>query len=332
MKPIIAVTEKEFYKAREVFAAFKDFTCTPAEPDEFFLSEAIRENRAFAAVVGLEAYRNRLYESLPRGGVIARFGVGHDGIDKTQSTKNGILVTNTPGVLDNSVAEHAVLLMGSFAHNIGRSHYEMKQKLWNPVIGSELYGKALLVIGCGSIGCKVARIASAGFSMRVSGYDTASLDAARVKKDFGVCKIHQKLDHALAEADFISLHIPCTLATRHFVNRAFLSALKPQCVIINTSRGQVIDEEALYDVLKAGRIAGAAIDVFENEPFIPVSPGKDLRKLENILMTPHISSSTKEACCNMALTCLVNIKAAAEKRYGDMALLNRDVLKSLPGG
>jgi len=327
MKPLICVTEKEYHKARDIFAVESEFECIPVPFEEDKLAAVISKKSAFGCILGVEKYQGPLYQAIGRGGIIARFGVGHDGVDKQKASRNGIFATNTPGVLDDSVAEHAVLLMGGFARHSAACHGQMKAQQWNPVIGSELHGKTLLVIGCGPIGRKTAKIAAFGFGMRVIGYDIGAVDAELLRRDFGIQSLCADLDAALAQADMVSLHIPSTSATRHFVNAVFLSKLKPTCVLINTARGAVVDESALYDVLKAGYIAGAALDVFENEPYLPVDSAKDLRTLENALLTPHIGSSTVEACRRMARRCLHNIKAAYAKQYDVLDLLNPEMLR-----
>lgn len=332
MKPAVAVTEKEFLKARPLFEADPSFACFAAPLEEDRLAAAIRKHGAVAAILGVDPYRDALYAALPRGGVLARFGVGHDGIDKALATVRGLLATNTPGVLDDSVAEHAILLLGGLLRRIAACHGTMTQSLWQPEIGSELKDKTLLVLGCGPIGRKTARIASFGFSMRVIGYDTARLDGARLKEEFGIHALVPRLDEALAVADAISLHLPATPQTRHFVNAEFLRRLRPSCVLVNTARGPIVDESALFDALARGALAGAALDVFENEPFRPADPGRDLRALDRVLLTPHIGSSTVEACHRMAARCLADIRAARERRYGDMALLNPGVLDVLKEG
>ncbi len=328
MKPVVIVTEKEFFKAEALFKSCRKFSCKPAKPGERLLAECILRENAFAAVVGTEKYRDRLYRALPGGGVIARFGVGHDGIDKTKASECGLLVTNTPGVLEGSVAEHAMILMASFARNIAAGHHEMKNGRWNPLMGFELRGKTLLIIGCGPIGRKTAEIASRGFGMNVTGYDIARLDSVRKKKS-GFSSICSKLDRALAEADFVSLHVPLTPSTKHLVNSSFISMMKPGCVLVNTARGRLVDESALYDALRNGRLSGAALDVFENEPFKPVNERKDLRGLDNVLLSPHVASGTIEACARMAAKCLKNIEHAYGKNYDNLNLLNTSVLKLL---
>lgn len=326
MNPVVLVTDKEFNKARAIFSTCPDFECRPAPPEEHRLAGRLTQDRAVATIVGVDAYRNELYRALPAGSVIARFGVGHDGINKAMASAAGLICTHTPGVLDNSVAEHAVLLMGCLARHVAAGHCSMRQRGWEPSVGGELSGKRLLVVGCGAIGCKMARIASWGFGMRVDGYDTSSPDPEVLLRDFGITLFRGALEEALATADFVSLHIPSTPATRHFVNRRFLEAMPPQAMLINTARGAILHEADLYHALKDGKIAGAALDVFENEPYRPVASEQDFRDLPNVLLTPHIGSSTVEACRRMALCCLENIRNARTRQFAALDVLNPEVL------
>ena len=329
MKLFILITQKEYHKAECIFKNDSIFSCKSAPLQENFLARAVKSNSAFGVILGVDKYEGQLYSSLPKGGVIARFGVGHDGVDKQQATEAGIIVTNTPGVLDDSVAEHAIWLMGNLSRSIPSQNASMKAKNWQPQVGNELRGKTLLIVGCGTIGCKVARIASLGFGMKVIGYDIARLDPEKMKKDFAIEELLDSIDAGLNKADFVSIHLPAIESTQHFVNTSFLSKMKKDACLINTARGMVLDETALYDALKSKWIGGAALDVFETEPYEPVSLAKDLRNLDNIILTPHIGSSTMEACERMAQRCLFNTKAAYEKRYDQLDIVNPEVLKKL---
>ncbi|MFH1616434.1 MAG: NAD(P)-dependent oxidoreductase [Planctomycetota bacterium] len=329
MKPEVCVTEKEYYKAEPIFKGSSEFKCVPVPSQETALAEAITKHRAFAAVIGVDRYNDKLYNVLPRGGIIARFGVGHDGISKANATKGGIIVSNTPGVLDDSVAEHAIWLLGSLARQVASHNTDMKADKWQPKLGLEMRAKILLVLGCGKIGCKVAKIASFGFGMNVIGYDIAQLDAQEMKQKWGILQVFSSLDEAIARADVISLHLPATEATKHFVGKEFLMKMPKHAFLINTARGSIIDEAALYDAVAASRIAGAALDVFENEPYVPVDSEKDLRKLSTVLLTPHIGSSTVEACKRMAHRVLANIKACYERRFRQLDILNPEVIDVL---
>ncbi|MFW6457014.1 MAG: NAD(P)-dependent oxidoreductase, partial [Planctomycetota bacterium] len=160
MQPVICITRKQFEKGRDVFTACSDFSCRSVPAEEERLAQKIIDKQAYAAIVGgSETYCDQLYKALPEGGVIARFGVGHEGIDKAKATQHGLLATNTPGTLEDSVAEHTVLLMGCAARKIAEVHRHIRNNHWEPVIGSELRDKNLLIVGCGRIGCRTARIA-----------------------------------------------------------------------------------------------------------------------------------------------------------------------------
>jgi len=328
-KPIVCVTEKEYYKAEEVFCNSRQFEFIPTNLSEDVLEETIKKNKAFGAILGVDPFVDGLYKALPKGGIIARFGVGHEGVDKNKAIENNLIVTNTPGVLDDSVAEHAIGLIYSLARQSAFHDNNMKMKKWEPCSGMELKGKTLLLIGCGAIGCKVAKIASFGFGMNVIGFDVATRDAEKMKTEFGISEMIASLDDAVPNADFISIHIPSIPVTKHFVNKIFLSKMNQNAYLINTARGPVVKEIDLYDALEKKQIAGAALDVFENEPFQPVEPNKDLRTLKNVILTPHVGSSTQEACRRMAHSCVKNIKAAYEKRYNEVDMVNPQVLEKL---
>jgi len=329
----VAVTELEYRKAQELFARAVgdgcDCVCAPAA--EAALAAAIQAGEMRHAIVGVERYSGPLYQALGAGGVLARFGVGHDGVDKAQATARGVLCTNTPGALDDSVAEHTVNLLFAAARGTVAQAAGLRAGEWAPRMGSELKGKTLAVIGCGAIGCRVAQIAARGLGMRVVGCEVAEVDAPRRQQEFGFASVVKDFEEAVKGADFVSLHIPSLPETRHFLGAERLRPLPADCWVVNTARGAVVDEAALFDALAAGRLAGAALDVFEHEPYAPVAPGKDLRTLPNVIMTPHISSSTREACDRMASRALRSIQLAEAGHYDQMDLLNPEVLVKLGG-
>ncbi|MFA5205345.1 MAG: NAD(P)-dependent oxidoreductase [Lentisphaeria bacterium] len=312
MSDIIAVTELEYRKAEAVFqgAAAEGLDCRPAPAAEEALAAFIRDQGANHAVIGVETYRGPLYAALPRGGVIARFGVGHDGVDQAQAAAHGLFCTNTPGVLDDSVAEFTLALLLAAARHLAAAAAATRAGGWTPRLGCELRNRTLAVIGCGAIGRRVARGAAAGFGMRVIGCDPAPAERGRLVADWGFEQVVAEFATAVAAADFVSLHLPSIPATRHFINAERLALLRPEAVLVNTARGALVDEGALYAALAANRLAGAALDVFEQEPYVPESPGRDLRTLPNVLMTPHLGSSTAEACGRMARAALANIRNA----------------------
>ncbi len=309
----ILVTELEYDKAAEIFASTPDFECLRVPADEDALAAAIERTSARYVIVGVNKYVGALYDTLPAGGVIARFGVGHDGIDKTAAQARGILCANTPGVLDDSVAECAVGLMLAAARHLATCAAENRSGHWKNRVGGELAGKTLAVIGCGNIGRKTAAIAKLGFRMTIAGCDPLPPREMAPFDTFSAA-----FAVAVRDADFVSIHIPDIPATRDFVNADRLAALKESAVLINTARGNVLDEDALYDAIRAGTIAGAALDVFKREPYAPQSAGKDLRTLTGILMTPHLGSSTREACARMATAALHNIRLAVAGRVDEM--------------
>lgn len=330
---MIGVTELEFRKAEPIFtrAAEGAVSCVAVPPDEKSLARAVRSTGARHVILGVEQYAGPLYESLPAGGVIARFGVGHDGVDKALATAKGLLCTNTPGALDDSVAEHAMNLLLAAARHTVTVAADLRGGRWTPLVGGELQGKTLAVIGCGAIGRRVARIAAHGLGMKVIGCEVSDVDVQQLKREFGFASVLKTYDEAVREADFVSLHIPSLPETRHFLNRTRLAALPARCWVVNTARGALVDEVALYDALASGKINGAALDVFEREPYEPAVTGKDLRMLPNVIMTPHVGSSTREACERMARRALQNIQLAEAGRYTEMDLLNLDVLAKLEG-
>jgi len=325
---VVAVADVEYKKAVQVFSAAENegFTCVCAPVAESELAAMIHDQKAAHAIVGVEKYSDELYVALPRGSVLARFGVGHDGIDKERATREGIFCTNTPGALDDSVAEHAIALILSVAHRICGLNTDTLSGGWTPVVGAELSGASLSVIGCGPIGCQVARIAAFGFGMKVTGCEVRDVDTDEYKRRYGFDSIVKDFSEAVKESDFVSLHIPSLPATRHFIDERRLGEIPAGAWLINTARGAVVDEAALYDALFAGRLAGGALDVFETEPYSPVSAGKDLRTLPNIIMTPHVGSATRQACERMAVQALHNISLALKGEYGQMDLLNPEVL------
>ena len=324
--PTVVVTEPEFQRAPEVFASTPELTVVSAPHTEPELSNAIREHRARYVVLGPTLYTGPLYESVPRGGVLARFGVGHDGIDKALATRAGLLCTNTPGVLHQSVAELTMLLILAAARHLPASDSAMRAGRWAPQPGVELHGKTLAIVGCGAIGRAVARIASAGFGMRAIGV-RRSAGAAQAAPDRDFDGVTDDYAGAVREADYVSLHVPALPENTHFINRDRLSLLPERAWLVNTARGAVVDEAALYDAVKEKRIAGAALDVYAREPYEPIDPTRDLRTLSAVILLPHVGSNTADANRRMAERALANIRFAAAGDFAAMDLLNPEVLR-----
>ena len=322
---IVLVTETEFHRAPDVFTSAA-VQCIAVPGDEPTLAREVKERGARNVIVGAAKYTGAIYDALAQGGVIARFGVGHDGIDKEKATMAGVLCTNTPGVLDESVAELAMLLILAAARRIASLDAEMRAGTWAVgVAGIELRGKTLAVIGGGRIGQATARIASQGFGMRTIGFRrTQRPDAAfdSMAIDFA---------SAVSDADFVSVHINAEPANHQFINRARLALMPPRAWLINTARGSVVDESALYEALAEKRLAGAALDVFDREPYVPADPSRDLRTLRNVVLAPHVGSHTREANRGMAERALQNVIRAEAGDFAGMDLLNRAVLKVIGG-
>jgi D-3-phosphoglycerate dehydrogenase len=252
--------------------------------------------RADAVIVRLFAIRANDLEQAPRLKVIAKHGVGVDNIDVAAATARRIPVVFTPTANANAVAEHTMTLMLALARNLFPAGTAMLAGRFNDRVkfeGVELEGKTLGVIGLGRIGRRVAEMAQRGFAMKVRAYDSF-VPAGGAPE--GIV-IETSLDALLRDADFLTFHMPLTPETRHLMNAGRLRSLKPNCRIVNTSRGGVMDESALALALCEGSFAGAALDVFEEEP-LPV--GHPFFQTPNLLLTPHISSSTKESLDRMA--------------------------------
>jgi phosphoglycerate dehydrogenase-like enzyme len=322
--PTVLVTEPEFRRAERTFTSFADLKCIPAPTDEDALVRAIAESGARHAVVGGKSYTGPLYTAIAPGRVIARFGVGHDGIDKRKATDAGVLCTNTPAVLDQSVAELTFLLIAAAARHLTSIAGAMHRNEWLFREGTELRGKTLTMVGAGRIGRAVARIAKRGYEMRVVGYHRPGSEPKALGEEFDV--MTDDLRSAIGQADFVAVLIPASPQNAQFFNRERLSWLPPHAWLINTARGMVVDEGALYDALAAGQFQGAAIDVYDREPYVPLHPDKDLRRLSNVILTPHVGSHTPEANGRMAMRALENIMFGEARAYDRMDLLNPEVL------
>jgi len=236
----------------------------------------------------------KLLERAKRLKVIGRAGIGVDNVDIPAATARGIIVMNTPFGNSITTAEHAITLMLSLARQIPEADLSTRAGKWekNKFLGVEIFGKTLGIIGCGNIGSIVADRAI-GLKMKVIAYDPF-LSAERALK-LGVEKV--ELDELWRRADFITLHTPLTDKTRNIINVETLALTKKGVRLINCARGELVDENALYEALKSGRVAGAAIDVFREEP----PPAMPLFTLPNVVCTPHLGAATMEAQENVAL-------------------------------
>ena len=265
--------------------------------------------------------------------IIAQYAVGYDNIDIDCATKHAIYVTNTPGVLDEAVADFTWgLLIGIArriveADNFVRSGEWYKTGTgWHPLmmLGVEVYGKTIGIIGMGRIGRAVARRAKA-FDMKILYYDIVKL-SRELEESLGAKYVD--LDTLLRESDFVTLHVPLTKETYHLIGERELRLMKSSAYLINTSRGAIVDTEALVKALKEKWIAGAALDVFEEEPLPPDHP---LTKLENVILAPHAASASVEARTKMAKLAASNL---IEFYKGNIppTLVNKDVIRKRKPG
>ena len=247
----------------------------------------------------------------PQLKMIANYAVGFDNIDLKEAAKRGIVVTNTPHErVNESVAEHTIALLFALTHRIVETDAFTragKYHAWGPklLLGTDLVGKTMGIIGTGRIGSSVVKRLYDGFGMKILYSDlnrNKELEAATGAK-------HRTLDKLLAESDFVSIHVPLLKSTHHLISTKQLKQMKPTAFLINTARGPIIDEHALIHALKNRIIAGAGLDVYEGEPLIAMNPRdiKELRKMKNVVLTPHTASATIEARQAMSETAAKNI-------------------------
>jgi len=247
-----------------------------------------------------------LMDRAPRLRVVSNMAVGYNNIDVAAATARGIVVTNTPGILTEATAELAFALILASARRVvdlDRRTRAGEWTCWAPLLflSREVSGKMLGIVGLGRIGRAVARRAKA-FGMEVLYHNRVRLEAAE-EQDLGV--VYAEKDELLGKADFVSLHVPLSDETRHFIGRRELGIMKPTSYLVNTSRGPVVDEGALVEALREKRIEGAGLDVYENEPVL--APG--LTSLDNVVLMPHVGSATVETRMKMAHMAAENLLA-----------------------
>ena len=268
--------------------------------------ELLKEVKQCDALLSLltEKIDREVLNANPKLKVVSNYAVGYDNIDVKAATAKGIIVCNTPGVLEDAVAEHTFALMLALSKRIVEADCFVragKYKRWEPMLllGTELKGKIIGIIGLGRIGAGVAERARRGMGVNVLYHDI------KRNKDFEE-KYQAKyvsLSELLKKSDFVSLHVPLLPSTRHLIGKEELRLMKKTAYLINTSRGPVVDEKALVEALQKKHIAGVGLDVYENEP--KLTPG--LTKLKNAVLTPHTASATVEARTAMSELAAQNI-------------------------
>lgn len=277
------------------------------------LAQALRD---FDAV--LPTVSDRLPASLFDGGsirarILGNYGVGYNHIDVAAAKAANIVVTNTPGVLTDCTADIAMTLLLAVARRAGEGERQIRAGEWTGwrpthMIGSKVTGKTLGIIGFGRIGKAMAKRCHFGFDMEVVFYNRSPIDAAEAAR-YGARQL-DTVDEVLKVADFVSLHCPGGGENRHLINAERLAMMKKGAYLVNTARGDVVDESALIEALKNGVIRGAGLDVFEAEPNVPAG----LRALENVVLLPHLGSATEETRVAMGMKVVDNTTAFFDGR------------------
>jgi D-3-phosphoglycerate dehydrogenase len=317
MKPRVLVTENIHQVGWDTLKAEAEAVAWPGQEMQPLI-EAVRDvHGVLVRVAKLTPDVIRAAKSLK---IIGKHGVGYDNIDVPAATACGVIVTNTPLANSTSVAEHALALLLAVARRIGESDRDLAQgtmRAQKAYQGIELSGKVLGVVGLGSAGYRLATMTAAGLGMRVLGFDPYKEPWPEgIERCVG-------LEPLLRQADFISIHVPLTKETKDLVGAEALAKMKPTAILVNTARGGIVNEAAVADAVKAGRLAGAGLDVVVDEPLTPSHP---LNGVPNIILTPHMAGVTEEAMMRMAQDSAQDILRVLR---GDAPKfpVNRDILK-----
>ncbi|MBM3292063.1 D-glycerate dehydrogenase [Candidatus Bathyarchaeota archaeon] len=273
-------------------------------PTKDQLKEHISDVEAIASNVA-DKVDGDLFDAAPKLRIVSQMAVGFDNIDVAEATRRGIYVTNTPEVLTETTADYAFALLLAVARRVVEADNYVRQGKWTVgwhpsfMQGRDVNGATIGIVGAGRIGYAVAKRAK-GFNMKILYYDVAP--RPEMERELNAKRVDLKT--VFSEPDFVSVHVPLMIETRHLVNEEKLSLMKKTAYLINTSRGPVVDEKALFDALVHHKIAGAAIDVFEQEPTPSDNP---LLKLENLVVAPHIASSSYETRQKMSELVAINL-------------------------
>jgi glyoxylate reductase len=324
-KPKIYVTRKLPERGLQIIRKHFDMEVWPeyAPPPKKTIIEKAKNVDALATLLS-DKIDAEVFNAAPRLKIVSQLAVGFDNIDITEATKRGIYVTNTPEVLTDTTADFAWALLMALARRVVEADKYVRTGQWkvgwhpDMMTGRDIYNATIGVVGAGRIGYAVAKRAT-GFSMKILFYDV--VPRPEIEKDFGAKKVD--LDTLLKESDFVSIHVPLMKETQHLINEQKLKLMKKTAYLINNSRGPVVDEKALYKALKEGWIAGAGLDVFEQEPTPADNP---LLKLDNVAVAPHISSASIETRSKMGEMVAENLVAFFEGKKPPN-LLNADVMK-----
>jgi phosphoglycerate dehydrogenase-like enzyme len=269
-----------------------------------------------ASLAGSEPYTRRVIEANPELRVIARAGVGYDAVDLQAANDRGVAVTFTPGTNHDAVAEHTFSLILALAKNVVQHHVATRAGRWPRQTNLPLRGRTLGIIGLGRIGKTVA-LRGGNFGMRLLAYEPFP-DMEFVKKNAVTLA---GLEQVFSEADYLSLHLPMTPESKHLVNRRTLALMKPTAFLINTARGGLVCEKDLVEALRAKRISGAGLDVFEEEPL----GNTPLLSLDNVVLTPHTAGVDLQSRDDMALSAAESIIALSQGKWPAEQVVNPEV-------
>ncbi len=270
-----------------------------------------------AALAGSEPYTRTVFEKHPNLKVVARAGVGYDAVDVAAATDHGVVVTFAPGTNQDAVAEHTFMMILALAKNLIGQHQPIKDGKWPRHPGLPLRGRALGLLGLGRIGKAVA-LRGRAFGMKILAYEPFP-DQAFINAN-GITLT--TLEEVLRQGDYVSLHLPAFDDTKHLINKGNLSLMKPTAFLINTARGAVINEFDLVAALREKRIAGAGLDVFEQEP---PSPDNPLFKLDNVLLTAHTAGVDMQSRDEMALRAAECIASLSRGEWPADCVVNPEV-------
>ncbi|MCG8273423.1 D-glycerate dehydrogenase [Aquamicrobium sp. NLF2-7] len=313
MKPRIIVTRRWPAAVEKVLSERFETTFNssdvPLTQDQ--LRSAFAEYDAILPTVSDSLPAAAFPEGTARTRLLGNFGVGFSHIDTEAARRLGITVTNTPGVLTDCTADIAMTLLLGVARRAGEGERELRSGNWTGwrpthMIGSRVSGKTIGIIGMGRIGKATARRAHFGFGMDVVFYNRSKVDDDETR--IMAARQLPTIEDVLAEADFVSLHCPGGAENRHLMDGRRLAAMKRGAFLINTARGDVVDQQALIAALQSGTIAGAGLDVFDGEPAVPEA----LRRMENVMLLPHLGSATEETRVAMGMKVVENTIAFFE--------------------
>ncbi|MEM2144310.1 MAG: phosphoglycerate dehydrogenase [Candidatus Jordarchaeaceae archaeon] len=325
MKPKIYITNYAFAVREAVKILETVGEVIPPESTQRVLSipkdqfVAKLQNVDVALAGNKEPFTADVIKSLPKLKMISLASVGYDNVDVEAATERGIIVTNTPGILQDAVADMTMGLILAVIRQISRFDREVRNGMWINRITPDVWGKTLGIVGLGEIGSEVARRAL-GFKMNILYYDVQRKPG--LEKELNIKYV--SLEELLQESDIVSLHVPLNDKTRGMIGKRQIALMKNGAYLINTARGALVDENALYEALKNGKLAGAGLDVLEIEPPLKDNP---LLKLENVVFTPHVASNTDKNVDKICIRAAENIARFLNGKT-PLYVVNPSVLRS----